>query len=52
MISASHLQGRDFLRVNDWDAEELTLVLDLADDLKARQSKREPHRLLEGRASG
>ena len=32
MISAQ-LKGRDFLRVNDWDADELVQVLDLADRL-------------------
>ena len=51
MISAQ-LKGRDFLRVNDWDAEELTSVLDLADRLKARQRERVEHRHLEGRSLG
>ena len=51
MISAQ-LKGRDFLRVNDWDADELTLVLDLADRLKARQRERVEHRHLEGRSVG
>ena len=39
MISAQ-LKGRDFLRVNDWAPDELLLVLDLADRLKARQRER------------
>jgi ornithine carbamoyltransferase len=56
VISASvvpaHLKGRDFLRVNDWSPEELLLVLDLADRLKARQRERIPHRHLEGRTLG
>jgi ornithine carbamoyltransferase len=43
------LKGRDFLRVNDWSADELASVLDLADHLKARQRKHIPHRHLEGR---
>ena len=51
MISAQ-LKGRDFLRVNDWDADELVLVLDLADRLKARQRERVAHRHLEGRSLG
>ncbi|MEO8290705.1 MAG: ornithine carbamoyltransferase [Gaiellaceae bacterium] len=51
MIPA-HLKGRDFLRVNDWDAEELTLILDVADRLKARQRERVEHRHLEGRSLG
>jgi ornithine carbamoyltransferase len=56
VLSASavpaHLKGRDFLRVNDWSAEELVLVLDLATRLKARQRERVPHRLLDGRTLG
>ncbi len=51
MIPA-HLKGRDFLRVNDWAPEELVLILDHADRLKARQRERVPHRLLEGRTLG
>lgn len=51
MIPAQ-LKGRDFLRVRDWAPEELLLVLDLADRLKARQRERVPHRLLEGRTLG
>ena len=51
MISAQ-LKGRDFLRVNDWDADELVSALDLADRLKARQRERVEHRHLEGRSLG
>ena len=51
MISAQ-LKGRDFVRVNDWDADELIGVLDLADRLKARQRERVEHRHLEGRSLG
>ena len=51
MISAQ-LKGRDFLRVNDWDADELVQVLDLADRLKARQREHVEHRHLEGRSLG
>ena len=48
----AHLKGRHFLRVNDWAADELVLVLDWADRLKARQRERIEHRLLEGRTLG
>jgi ornithine carbamoyltransferase len=46
------LKGRDFLRVADWSAEELTEVLDLADRLKDEQSRGESHHLLPGRSLG
>jgi ornithine carbamoyltransferase len=51
VVSAA-LKGRDFLRVNDWVAEDLVSVLDLADRLKARQRERVEHRHLEGRTLG
>jgi ornithine carbamoyltransferase len=51
-VIPAHLKGRDFLRVNDWAPEELVLLLDHADRLKARQRERVPHRLLEGRSLG
>jgi ornithine carbamoyltransferase len=51
-VIPAHLKGRDFLRVNDWAPEELVLVLDHADRLKARQRERVPHLLLEGRTLG
>jgi ornithine carbamoyltransferase len=47
-----HLKGRDFTRIGAWTAEELTTVLDLADELKALQQRREEHRLLTGRSLG
>jgi ornithine carbamoyltransferase len=47
-----HLKGRSFLRVNDWGAEELVAVLDLADRLKARQKSGVADRVLEGRTLG
>jgi ornithine carbamoyltransferase len=46
------LKGRDFLRVNDWAADELVGLLDLADRLKARQRERVEHRHLDGRTLG
>ena len=51
MITAQ-LKGRDFLRVNDWAADELVIALDLGDRLKARQRERVEHRHLEGRTLG
>jgi ornithine carbamoyltransferase len=46
------LRGRSLKRISDWTAAELDAVLDLADELKAKQQEREPHRLLEGRTLG
>ena len=46
------LRGRSFTRIRDWAPAELEAVLDLADELKAKQQAREPHRLLEGRTLG
>jgi ornithine carbamoyltransferase len=47
-----HLKGRDFLRVHDWEPEELVSVLDIADRLKARQEQRIEHHHLPGRTLG
>jgi ornithine carbamoyltransferase len=47
-----HLKGRDFLRVNDWEPEELVSILDMADRLKARQEQRIEHHHLPGRTLG
>jgi ornithine carbamoyltransferase len=49
---SNRLQGRHFTKVSDWSADELTAVLDLADELKELQRRREEHRLLPGRALG
>jgi ornithine carbamoyltransferase len=46
---AESLKGRHFTRVADWSREELLAALDLADDLKERQARREEHHLLPGR---
>jgi ornithine carbamoyltransferase len=51
-VVAVALKGRDFLRVNDWAAEDLLSVLDLADRLKVRQREGVEHRHLEGRTLG
>src|SRR5919204_553900 len=47
-----HLKGRDFTRIGSWTSDELKTVLDLADELKELQRRREPHELLPGRALG
>jgi ornithine carbamoyltransferase len=49
---SAELKGRDFTRVIDWTRDELLAVLDLADELKRKQSDREPHALLPGRTLG
>jgi ornithine carbamoyltransferase len=51
-VVAVALKGRDFLRVNDWPADDLLSVLDLADRLKVRQREGVEHRHLEGRTLG
>jgi ornithine carbamoyltransferase len=51
-VIAVDLKGRHFLRVNDWAPGELVAVLDLADDLKARQRERSEHQHLPGRTLG
>src|SRR5881398_2163920 len=49
---ADDLKGRSFTRVAEWERAELERVLDLADELKALQKRREEHRLLPGRSLG
>jgi len=44
-----HLKGRSFLRVNDWEPDELRTVLDLADRYKARLKQGVADHPLEGR---
>ena len=52
MAVADRLKGRSFTRIADWSEEELTEVLDLADELKLLRQAREEHRLLPGRTLG
>ena len=52
VAAADSLKGRSFTRVADWSADELTEVLDLADDLKRRRQACEKHHLLPGRTLG
>jgi ornithine carbamoyltransferase len=51
-VVSVHLKGRDFLRVNDWEPDEIVSVLDLADRLKARHKQRIDDPLLAGRTVG
>ncbi len=44
-----NLKGRDLLKLLDFSAEELTYLLDLAAELKAKKKNGEPHRLCEGK---
>src|SRR5256885_2722981 len=46
------LKGRHFTRVADWSGDELKRVLELADELKEQQTRREEHHLLPGRTLG
>jgi ornithine carbamoyltransferase len=47
-----HLRGRDFLRVEDWSADELVTLLELAAELKRRHGRGEEARLLPSRTLG
>lgn len=43
------MKGRDFLKLLDYTPEEITRLLDLAADLKAKKKAGIPHRLCEGK---
>ncbi len=43
------LKGRDFLKLLDFEPEEITQLLDLAADLKAKKKAGVPHRICEGK---
>jgi ornithine carbamoyltransferase len=49
---AQRLKGRDFTSIRPWSRDDLEQVLDLADDLKARRTRRETTHLLPGRSVG
>ena len=51
-VVSESLKGRHFTRVANWRGDELLQALDLADDLKSRQQRREEHHLLPGRTLG
>ena len=40
---------RDFLSLADWSREELEAIFELTKDLKEKQKRGEPHRLLAGK---
>ena len=44
-----NLQGRDFLKLLDFSAEEITALLDLAEKLKAQKKAGIAHKLCEGK---
>ena len=46
------LKGRSFTRVGSWSHDELEMLLDLADELKAERARRPELRLLPGRTIG
>ena len=43
------LKGRSFLKLLDFTPEEITGLLDLSADLKAKKKQGIPHRLCEGK---
>ena len=45
----SNLRGKDFITTQEWSKEELDRALELAEELKEKQKKGIPHRLLEGK---
>jgi ornithine carbamoyltransferase len=46
------LKGRSFTRVGSWSSDELVMLLDLADELKAERARRRELRVLPGRTIG
>ena len=48
----TELRGRSFTRIAAWSRDELGLLLDLADELKAERARRPELRLLPGRTIG
>ncbi|NLW07719.1 MAG: ornithine carbamoyltransferase [Clostridia bacterium] len=49
---AKDLKGRDFISLKDFSTAEIFYLLDLADELKAKLKKGEPHPLLAGKSLG
>lgn len=43
------LRGRDLLSLRDFTPQEITHILDFADELKQKQKRGEPHELLKGK---
>ncbi len=48
----SFLKGRDMLTLQDYTAEEISIILSLAAELKSEQKNGVPHRYLEGKTLG
>ena len=48
----TELKGRSFTRIAAWSQDELAMLLDLADELKAERARRPELRLLPGRTIG
>ena len=48
----TELKGRSFTRIAAWSRDELALLLDLSDELKAERARRPELRLLPGRTIG
>jgi ornithine carbamoyltransferase len=48
----TELKGRSFTRIAAWSRDELVLLLDLSDELKAERARRPELRLLPGRTIG
>ena len=48
----TELKGRSFTRIAAWSRDELALLVDLADELKAERARRPELRLLPGRTIG
>ena len=44
-----NLKGKDFLKLLDFSAEEITYLIDLAAERKAKKKAGIPHRLCEGK---
>jgi len=44
-----NLKGRDFITTQEWSREELDRTLELAAELREKQKREIPHRLLEGK---
>ncbi len=47
-----NFRGKDLLTLHDYTPEEILQILDLADELKEKQKKGEPHQYLKGKTLG
>ena len=45
-----NLKGRDFLKLLDYSGDEITYLIDLAAELKAKKKAGVPHKLCEGKS--